>query len=1148
MWNNRTIVLNMRIEVMDKDMLYSCKPFCGAALSCGGGGMNRIFSRAFGNCLRQNLAHLLYNDKAAKILRLLSTLRMAKTFAALFVLTLCLSAPVFAQDTINQKQIIAPDETVSYQDSNLNSFEQQLTEDDLPPVSNQDINVEGGMIYNSGTIEKIENTNISLNALSIEIANQSTNKPKYGLYGALIYNTGDIKDINNATFGGNSISLQLVDTNNWAYVYGGLIYNESNIGLITDTTFSNNYINVSNNSSHAAIYGGLINNAGTIESISADFINNRIVDSTIKGASQVFGGLIYNSGEIGSISGNFENNNTIQQGGSSGYQYNRGLINNAGNIDEINGAFKNNTSTLNINYSAWGSIYGSVILQDAADAYINNITGTFDNNTISVQSLGAVNATGLIAIIQGTVENINISASNNYIYSESLNSYALTQAGVLYLAPKNTSAKSVTGYFTSNKAITHQTPGTIDPQNSDIRTAGGVIVLGSGVLDNLSGVFKDNYAETISYNATWTGLYGGVLKNAGTMSLIENSLFENNKSYVQSQNGETYAFGGVIHNSSVIGDIKNSSFVNNTVEVVSSSDNVSVKGGAIYSTEDLKISADNGISQFSGNKTILNGKEDPNAIFISDNSKKLTLNSVNNGVIKFDDNINGTKGYSASINGDSTGKVILNNDIINANISLDNTNLYLGREDVFNQSQTLTLNSGSIYLNNNITGTMHIPTLNLNGTTNISVDADLANKTMDTITADSYNIKDNAKLNVNNIILLSDAKEDKTSIQFAENPALAQAVQYTGVSPIAYSPIYKYEVGYDPNTGMFTFVRGSSSSGSYDNFNPAVVAPSVATQAGAYTTQIQTFNYAFQHADTFMNIPYLDRLAIINQNKYALSPTSDATDVGTFSPLMTKQEVPGFWIKPYASFENIPLKNGPKVSNINYGTLVGYDSPITSVGHGWERVLTGYIGYNGASQRYSGVDTYQNGGLIGGTTTFYKGNFFNATTLSVGASSGSSSNMYGNENYAMLLAGIGNKTGYNFEFKEGKIILQPSFLISYTFVNTFDYTNSAGLRIESDPLHAIQLAPGIKLIGNLKNGWQPYIGVNMIWNLLQTSKVTANDVRLPEMSIKPYVQYGAGIQKLFNDRFMAYGQAMIHNGGRNGISFSAGFRWKVGKE
>ena len=352
--------------------------------------------------------------------------------------------------------------------------------------------------------------------------------------------------------------------------------------------------------------------------------------------------------------------------------------------------------------------------------------------------------------------------------------------------------------------------------------------------------------------------------------------------------------------------------------------------------------------------------------------------------------------------------------------------------------------------------------------------------------------------------------------------------------------------------GYFFFNRAASGSGSNGNisdaFNPSVLASPVATQAGAYTTQLQTFNYAFQHADTFMNIPYLERISMINKNKYALSPTADATDVGTFSPLLTKEEDAGFWVKPYASFENIPLQNGPKVSNINYGTLIGYDSALTSVAHGFERVLTGYIGYNGASQRYQGVDAYQNGGLIGGTATFYKGNFFNATTLSVGATAGDATTMYGSEHYTMLLAGIGNKTGYNFEFFKGKMILQPNFLISYTFVNTFDYTNGAGVRIESDPLHAIQLSPGLKLIGNTKNGWQPYIGVNMVWNLLDDSKVTANDVRLPEMSIKPYVQYGVGIQKRFKDRFLAFGQAMIHNGGRNGVSLSAGLRWKIGRE
>ena len=70
----------------------------------------------------------------------------------------------------------------------------------------------------------------------------------------------------------------------------------------------------------------------------------------------------------------------------------------------------------------------------------------------------------------------------------------------------------------------------------------------------------------------------------------------------------------------------------------------------------------------------------------------------------------------------------------------------------------------------------------------------------------------------------------------------------------------------------------------------------------------------------------------------------------------------------------------------------------------------------------------------------------------------------------------------------------------------------------------------------------------MIWNLLDKSKVSADDVRLPEMSIKPYVQYGVGVQKRFKDRYMAFWQAMIQNGGRNGISLTAGFRWAIGKE
>ena len=65
---------------------------------------------------------------------------------------------------------------------------------------------------------------------------------------------------------------------------------------------------------------------------------------------------------------------------------------------------------------------------------------------------------------------------------------------------------------------------------------------------------------------------------------------------------------------------------------------------------------------------------------------------------------------------------------------------------------------------------------------------------------------------------------------------------------------------------------------------------------------------------------------------------------------------------------------------------------------------------------------------------------------------------------------------------------------------------------------------------------------------MNENKVTANNVRLPEAGMKPYVEYGLGLQRNWKDRFTAFGQAMLRNGGRNGISLTAGFRWAIGKD
>ena len=649
--------------------------------------------------------------------------------------------------------------------------------------------------------------------------------------------------------------------------------------------------------------------------------------------------------------------------------------------------------------------------------------------------------------------------------------------------------------------------------------------------------------------------------NSSIVSDLEKQIliFENLKDVdklVDSLKGSLGKGGAIFNKGGKIGEILNSSFVGNSASTTF--DGVEAQGGAIWTDTDLKISATEGYeSLFEGNFVDQNGEVRPEAIYVK--NAELNLETKTGGKFLFNDEINGSE-YKLTVSGDDTGVVTFNNNIKNAEITLNNNTVNVTQGEFLGNNNSLTLNSGILNINHLGLTPTHLNDISLvSGQMNIDVvDVDLANETMGRISADTYsNVSSDVAINVGAFNLTSDAAKDRTDILFADS-AIKDNVQ-TGVSSLpidgvqtAYTPIYKYNVAYDnrEDGGFFVFNRASSGGNNppAQAFNPAVLAGPVAAHAGAVSVATQTLHYAFQHSNEFMHIPYSERLSMKNRNKYALSPMSN-TGMGRFSPLyQPSDEGASVWLKSYATFENIPFKNGPKVSNITYGTLAGFDTEMQQVKHGWDRVISGFVGYHGASQRFSGVDSIQNGGMLGGTVTMYKGNFFNATTVSVGANVAQNQTMYGHEDFAMLLSSIGNKSGYNFEFKEGRLILQPNMLMSYTFVNTFDYTNAAGVRIDSDPLHALQLAPGVKIIGNLKHGWQPYASVSMIWNLMGESDATANGVRLPQMSVKPYVQYGVGVQKRIKDHFMGYGQAMIHNGGRNGVSLTAGFRWALGHD
>ena len=399
---------------------------------------------------------------------------------------------------------------------------------------------------------------------------------------------------------------------------------------------------------------------------------------------------------------------------------------------------------------------------------------------------------------------------------------------------------------------------------------------------------------------------------------------------------------------------------------------------------------------------------------------------------------------------------------------------------------------------------------------------------MDTISAQN-SIVDAVKIRVSSINLLSEATSPEITINFTDD-SLKSAVSYTGAD-VAYSNIYKYSVKYDENTGDFTFTRYSPANSS--GFNPSVLTGAVAQQ-GAFLTMLDVYDQAFNNFDMRMLIPRSKRHARKFKNMLASG-----------SGMVYEEKHPQAWFRPYASFENVPLKNGPRVSSVQYGSLFGTESDIIPVKFGFERVLNAYAGYVGSHQAFQGQSIYQNGGTIGASAFFYKGNFFTGFTANTAGIQAEAATFSGRDNMTMLTAGIAAKTGYNKLLFKDKLILQPNAMMSYTFVNTFNYHSKSGVGMTSEALNAIQVVPGIKMIANLKNGWQPYLSVSMVFNIMDDTRFKANDVSLPQLAVKPYVLYGAGLQKQYGERFTCYIQTLLRSGGRNGIGFTAGLKWKI---
>ncbi|MBP1531987.1 MAG: autotransporter domain-containing protein, partial [Alphaproteobacteria bacterium] len=458
---------------------------------------------------------------------------------------------------------------------------------------------------------------------------------------------------------------------------------------------------------------------------------------TFEGANvlaNIYNGTIYiENGKVENLSGKFTNNKYE----AKDYVIGSVVCNNKGNIGIIEGEFVGNEST-----ALKRNISGGVIYTGTGS--IGIISGKFENNKMSstTTAYGGViyNGTGKIEMISGKFENNNMLAGTT------------ARGSALYVGSARIGIIEADFIGNSTKVVAGG-------------SSGGTIAIGStGLIDRIVGNFKGNSV----YTQSGSGI-GGALLNISSKGVGRvKGNFENN--YAVSET--LYAFGGAIANAITVGSgeipsfgLLESSFIGNYAKSLSS-DRLAI-GGAVYNRSKMTFLADGKEIKFSGNYTEDYRGKINNAIFsrndlISGGNvtyyvPEIILTAQAGGSIVFDDTIDGgttggdflsidrtTGTYTLNIEGDSSGHIYLNNEVLNANTTLTDVNLHLGVTDTANnvsnvfgeEHNILTANSGVIDTVDNNAVTHNINKL-VSSDTGWKVDIDLTSQS-----GDSFKVAD----------------------------------------------------------------------------------------------------------------------------------------------------------------------------------------------------------------------------------------------------------------------------------------------------------------------------------------------------------------------------------------------------------------------
>ncbi|WP_413854158.1 autotransporter domain-containing protein [Candidatus Ruminimicrobium bovinum] len=830
----------------------------------------------------------------------------------------------------------------------------------------------------------------------------------------------------------------------------------------------------------------------------------------------------------------------------------------------VDGIYVSNGQTLNINnvsnWKGFTNIYGAVKNNGNL-----NISGTnFSNNSeqdiindgnLTLTDVSSSFEKGIIGIGKITIKNVSIDLADAVIEQ---NKILINNNGNL-----TAKAQNINGEIENNGSLNFY-GGT----NNNVITGTGLIQISDNVtnkanitqnnLEILTNKQLNNSTATITINQTLIINNNSKIINDGKF-IINNGT--NTGTIEQTINTSTISiFGNFINN----GTIKQSKLIiEQTGELTTNASSIEPSNNLVMNNGMLHFFEGNNNNQITGTgTTIIDGLVTNNSLItnfvIINKNKKLTTNAHNiNGQIENNGTLNFVDGTNNNVI-TGTGILEINNNIINNSAINQNTirinnklinssqitteNIYvngvlennsnltvinmfihglfsLGENGVFyNATNSILYNGAEINLQNKKIQHHNFGNLTINeGTISLNIDADLENKTIDTISATSFN--GNGKINVKNINITKECAEENISIIFADE-TLKKFIFSSANN--AYTSLYKYAVYYDNSTGIFKFYIPNNV-----DYNPITFENTIANQIGAYITQVNVVEQVLTNIDSQMAVV---RNAKNKGNLYASNSNVIFKEKNSIEQ--------GLWLRPYAVSEKINIDD-IDIKNDAYGTVGGLDLQVAN-----NMLASFYIGYTTSKQNYEEININQTGYVLGLTGSYIAENYYLALTANAIFNKAEAKNMFGTDNIENNSYTLAGKAGIDIKLNS-KLTLQPNLLLMYSMINTADYINSQNNKITSDPATNLHIEPSLKLMLNLQNQFTPYAILSMSFNS-NSSKVTMDDIILPEKEIGSYSDLGIGFEKNWKNWNM-YLQATGRFGARQGFGIFGGLKYKFGK-